>query len=309
MAAGDVEQEEREGDDGRRRCAMWWSMPEAGEHPGDTAPTRRLAVAGSLQRRQRTVLTLVSLHDVRPNPDQPRKHFDEEKLGELSASIKAHGLLQPIVVRRVAEGFELLAGERRFRASQLAGIDRLPALVREVEDPLEIALIENLQREDLSPLEEAEGLAALIARHGYSHREVADLIGKSRPYVSNTLSLTRLPETIKADLQREGTDVSREILMGVAREEDPESAVALWRRLQLDLLSVRRFREEKAGRRPERAAVAEVLRACRRLNRALVRLLADDPSAAEVPRLRRALRRTGRLVQRELETLDRPASS
>src|SRR5881628_616080 len=238
------------------RWVMWWSMPEAGEQQGEGATVRRLAVAGSMQRRQRTVLTLVPLRDVHPNPDQPRKHFDDEKLGELAASIKAHGLLQPIVVRRVEEGFELLAGERRFRAAQLAGIDRLPALVREVEDPLEIALIENLQREDLSPLEEAEALAALIARHGYSHREVADLIGKSRPYVSNTLALTRLPEAVKADLAREGTDVSREILMGVAREEDPESAVALWRRLQVQLLSVRRFREEKTGRRLERAAVA-----------------------------------------------------
>src|SRR5207247_1105515 len=82
------------------------------------------------------------------------------------------------------------ARERRLRAAQLAGLDRLPALVREVEDPLELALIENLQREDLSPLEEAEGLATLIARHGYSHREVAELLGKSRPYVSNILALT-----------------------------------------------------------------------------------------------------------------------
>jgi ParB family transcriptional regulator, chromosome partitioning protein len=286
---------------------MWWSMPEAGEQHGEGAPVRRLAVAGSMQRRQRTVLTLVPLRDVRPNPDQPRKHFDEDKLGELAASIKAHGLLQPIVVRRVPDGFELLAGERRFRAAQLAGIDRLPALVREVEDPLEIALIENLQREDLSPLEEAEGLAALIARHGYSHREVADLIGKSRPYVSNTLALTRLPDAVKTDLQREGPDVSREILMGVAREEDPESAVALWRRLQLNLLSVRRFREEKAGQRPERPAVAEVLSACRRLNRALARLLADELPADGAPRLRRALRRTSRLVKRQLDALERPA--
>src|SRR5438552_15417304 len=128
------------------RWVMWWSMPEAGEQQGEGATVRRLAVAGSMQRRQRTVLTVVPLRDVRPNPDQPRKHFDDEKLGELASSIKTHGLIQPIVVRRVADGFELLAGERRFRAAQLAGIDRLPALVREVEDPLEIAVIENLQR-------------------------------------------------------------------------------------------------------------------------------------------------------------------
>jgi len=288
---------------------MWWSMPEAGEQDGQAAPVRRLAVAGSLQRRQRTVLTLVPLRDVRPNPDQPRKHFDDDKLRELSESIKAHGLLQPIVVRRVESGFELLAGERRFRAAQLAGLDRLPALVRDVDDPLEIALIENLQREDLSPLEEAEALATLIARHGYSHREVAELLGKSRPYVSNTLALTRLPEPVKTDLQRDGSDVSRELLMGVARQEDPEAALALWRRLQLDLLSVRRFREERAGGRPERAAVSEVLNAARRLNRGLARLLADEVPVADAPRVARALRRSARLIKRQLDVLTPPTSS
>jgi ParB family chromosome partitioning protein len=249
-------------------------------------------------------LTLVPVHDVRPNPDQPRKHFDDEKLRELAASISAHGLLQPIVVRRGPEGgFELVAGERRFRAAQLAGVDRLPALVRDVDDPLEIALIENLQREDLSPLEEAEALATLIARHEYSHREVAELLGKSRPYVSNTLAITRLPEAVKADLRRQGSEMSREVLMGVARQEDPEAALALWRRLQLGLLSVRRFREEQAGTRPARAGVAEVLNACRRLNRALTRLLAEEPPAAETARLARALRRTSRLIARELEAV------
>src|SRR5204863_7042714 len=217
------------------------------------------------------------------------------------------GLIQPIVVRQVAGGFELLAGERRFRASQLAGIESLPALVREVDDPLEIALIENLQREDLSPLEEAEGLAALIARHGYSHREVAELLGKSRPYVSNILALTRLPEAVKGDLQRDGGLISRELLMGVARQEDPETALALWRRLQLGVLSVRRFREEKAGRRPERAAVAEVLAAGRRMNRALARLLADELPASDAPRIARALRRTRRLIDRQLEAVSPPA--
>jgi ParB family transcriptional regulator, chromosome partitioning protein len=286
---------------------MWWTMPEAGEQQGEGAPLRRLAVAGSFQRRQRTVLTLVPLGDVHPNPDQPRKHFDDEKLAELAASIRTHGLLQPIVVRRMPSGFELIAGERRFRAAHLAGVDRLPALVREVEDPLELALIENLQREDLSPLEEAEGLAALIARHGYSHREVADLLGKSRPYVSNILALTRLPETVKTDLQRDGGAVSRELLMGVARQDDPEAALQLWRRLQLGVLSVRRFREEKAGHRPERPAVSEVLSAARRLNRALARLLADELPASDAPRIGRALRRTRRLIERQLQVAAPPA--
>jgi ParB family transcriptional regulator, chromosome partitioning protein len=282
---------------------MWWNKAEAGDRPDETPPARRLAVAGSLRRRQRTVLTLVPVNEIQPNPDQPRKHFDEEKLAELSASIKLHGLLQPIVVRRVEGRFELVAGERRLRAAQLAEIDRLPALVREMEDPLEIALIENLQREDLSPLEEAEALAQLIDRHGYSHREVADILGKSRPYVSNTLALTRLPNSVKNDIHQEGSEVSRELLMAVARQEDPEASMILWRRLQLGLLSVRRFREEQAGTRPERAPLLDVLSAARRLNRALMRVLDEELDDGDARRLGRALRRTERLIKRQLTAL------
>lgn len=282
---------------------MWWNMSESGEQLAEEAPARRLTIAGTVQRRQRTVLTLVPLGDVRPNPDQPRKHFNADRLAELAASIRTHGLLQPVVVRQGAEGFELVAGERRYRAAELAGLSHLPALVRDVSDPTEIALIENLQREDLSPLEEAEALALLIERHGYSHRQVAEMLGKSRPYVSNMLALTRLPEVVKTDLADEDRAVSRELLMGVARQEDPAAAVALWRRLQLNLLSVRRFREEKSGTRPERATLQEVLAIARRLNRALRRLLAEEVPAAEVPRLSRALRRTQRLAQRQLTAL------
>lgn len=281
---------------------MWWSMPET-EAGAGASGVRRLALAGTIERQQRTVLTSVPLADVQPNPDQPRKHFAPEKLAELADSIKARGLLQPIIVRRVENGYQLLAGERRFRAAQLAGFDKLPALIRTADDPLEVALIENLQREDLSPLEEAEGLALLIERHGYSHREVAELLGKSRPYVSNTLALTRLPEAVKTDLRRDGPGVSRELLMGVARQEDPEAALALWRRLQLDLLSVRRFRAEKEGAASERPVVLDVLAAARRLNRALARLIADGAPAAQGPLLVRTLRRTGRLVERQLAAL------
>jgi len=283
---------------------MLWNVPEVGEaRVGDPA-VRTLAVAGTMQRRQRTVLTLVPLSEVHPNPEQPRKHFAEEKLGELAESIRTRGLLQPIVVRRTGEGFELLAGERRYRAAQLAGLDKLPAIVRDGDDPLEIALIENIQREDLSPLEEAEALTTLIDRHGYSHREVADLLGKSRPYVSNTLALTRLPDPVKEELHRDGKSISRELLLGIAREESPTAALALWRRLRLDLMSVRRFREERAGGGPTRRTVDEVLSSSRRLNRGLKRLLLEErPGPEEAARLGRALRRTQRLVQRQLAAL------
>ncbi len=227
---------------------MLWNVPEAGEQQGGEPGTRRLAVAGAIERRQRTVLTLVPVGAVRPNPDQPRKHFAEEKLSELAVSIKARGLLQPIVVRRARDAFELLAGERRFRAAQLAGLDRLPALIRDADDPLEIALIENLQREDLTPLEEAEALAGLIERHGYSHQEVADLLGKSRPYVSNTLALLRLPEQVKGELHQRGCEVSRELLMAVARETEADAALSLWRRLQEETPSVRARTAAQASR-------------------------------------------------------------
>jgi ParB family chromosome partitioning protein len=279
---------------------MLWNVPEAEQREAGAGVVRTLSV-GTIERRQRTVLTVVPLAAVRPNADQPRKHFAEAAIAELAASIKARGLLQPIVVRRVDVGFELLAGERRFRAARLAGLDRLPALVREADDPLEIALIENLQREDLSPLEEAEALALLIERHGYSHREVGELLGKSRPYVSNMLSLTRLPEPVKEELHRGGSTVSRELLMDIARQDDVEVAVALWRRVREEPPSVRRFRAEKDGR-AERPLLREVTLAARRLNRALRRLQASGETLRppEAPELARLLRRTQRLVQRQL---------
>ena len=259
---------------------------------------RSLAVAATVGRGQRTVLTVVALASVEPNPEQPRRYFAEDKLAELAASILERGLLQPIVVRRRAEGgYQLLAGERRFRAARLAGLDRLPAVVRDGGDALEIALIENLQREDLGPLEEAEALAALVDRHGYSHREIADLLGKSRPYVSNTLALTRLPEPVKADLYREGRTFSREVLMGIARQADHEAAVALWNRLKLDAISVRKFREERIAPARTRSPVREAVLAARRLNRSLRRLERSQVTSGDVRPLGRVLRRTRRLVE------------
>jgi ParB family transcriptional regulator, chromosome partitioning protein len=287
---------------------MWWSVPETdGQQQGEGGKVRSLALAGSLGRRQRTVLTMVPLAAVVPNPDQPRKHFSETALADLAASIQARGLLQPIVVRRTSDGYRLLAGERRFRAAKAAGLDRVPALIREGDDDLEIALIENLQREDLSPLEEAEALAMLIERHSYSHREVADLLGKSRPYVSNTLALNKLPDGVKAELHRDGRNLSREILMGIARQETPEAAEALWRRLQLDTVSVRKFRAEKNGKPEGRPLLRDVFLAARRLNRSLRRLAkGSDGLVVLPPEVLRVLRRSERLIQRQLKPAKQP---
>jgi ParB family transcriptional regulator, chromosome partitioning protein len=280
---------------------MMWVEADQAE---GAAPRRSLAVAGAIHRRQRTVLTMVPLTAVKPNPEQPRKYFAEDALAELAASILERGLLQPIVVRRHEGGYQLLAGERRFRAAQRAELDRLPAIVRDDGDALEIALIENLQREDLGPLEEASALAALIERHGYSHREVATLLGKSRPYVSNTLALNRLPEPVKAELHREGNMMSREVLIGIARQPDAGAALSLWNRVKLDAMSVRRFREEQGPGR-ERPAVGDAIRAGRRLNRALRRLRGTERVSGEAAStLRRVLRRTCRLADGLMRALE-----
>jgi ParB family chromosome partitioning protein len=145
----------------------------------------------------------VALVDIRPNPEQPRRHFDEAALQTLVESIRKRGLLQPLVVRRVADGYELIAGERRLRAAERAGLQTVPVMLREAnsEERLELALIENLQRENLSPLEEAEAFRSLIDAHGLSQDDVARAVGRSRPAVANALRLLALPDAVKAQLE------------------------------------------------------------------------------------------------------------
>jgi ParB family chromosome partitioning protein len=141
----------------------------------------------------------VEVTEIRPNARQPRVAFDEDALRELAASIRSVGLLQPVVVRRAAEGYELIAGERRWRASQLAGLARIPAIVRETGDDamLRDALIENLQREDLNPLEEAAAFRQLVDDFGATHEEIAERVGKSRAAVTNSLRLLGLAPEVQ----------------------------------------------------------------------------------------------------------------
>src|SRR5213594_2422472 len=142
----------------------------------------------------------VPIHEIVPNPEQPRRHFDDEALGLLADSIRRHGLLQPLVVRRIAGRYELIAGERRLRASIRAGLERIPVIVREAraEDRLELALIENVQRENLTPLEEAEAYRHLLNEYALTQEEIAERVGKSRPAITNTLRLLALPDAVKA---------------------------------------------------------------------------------------------------------------
>ena len=141
----------------------------------------------------------ISIDSIRPNPCQPRHAFSQESIEELVQSIQTHGVLQPLLLRRVGDGYELVAGERRLRAARHAGLESVPAIVRDVsdEDSLALALIENLQREDLNVIEQAEGYQRLSSQFGLTHDEIAKRVGKARASVTNVLRLLELPEQIK----------------------------------------------------------------------------------------------------------------
>jgi len=148
---------------------------------------------------------LVPIERVAPNPDQPRRHFDQEKLDDLAASIKEKGIIQPLIVRPIHrdEGsYEIVAGERRWRAAQIAKLHEVPVLVREFNDTevLEIAIIENIQRADLNPVEEANGYSQLMTKFGHTQERLAEALGKSRSHIANTIRLLQLPETIQTYL-------------------------------------------------------------------------------------------------------------
>lgn len=156
--------------------------------------TRASAVAG---------LRNLPIEKIHPNPKQPRKHFDADKLDELAASIREQGVLQPVIVRRAADdGYELIAGERRWRAAGRAGYQEIPALIKDCSDrdALKVSLVENVQREDLDPLEEAEAYSRLVREHGLTQEEVGQAVGRSRSAITNAMRLLKLPEKILAML-------------------------------------------------------------------------------------------------------------
>lgn len=269
----------------------WWGKEVAVE--ANTGAVRGVAfAAGQFAGRQKVLLAAIPIDDLQPNPQQPRRFMDPEALEELTESVRQRGILQPIIVKRDGDRYLIMAGERRYRAARAAGLTVVPAIVRD-DDANEIALIENLQREDLTALEEAEGLGAMVARYGYTHQTLAQLLHKSRPYVSNTLVLTRLPAEVKAELHRY-PGVSREILMTIARQESETEMLKLWRRVKLANISVHKFRESRRERTTSRAR--EVMAAARRINRKLRDFEAGSLEDEERQKLTRVLRRTRKRV-------------
>ena len=167
------------------------------------------------------------IEELRPHSNQPRKTFNDEKLTELAASVKEKGIIQPLVVRRVADYFQIIAGERRWRAAQKAGLDKVPVVIQDVSEDwaLEMALIENVQREDLNPLEEAEAYQYLINTFDLSQEEVAKRVGKERPTVANALRLLKLPVNIRSDLNEGRLSMGHaRALLALVNEEDMAEA-------------------------------------------------------------------------------------
>ena len=190
----------------------------------------------------------VEVARIRPNPNQPRVHFDEEALDELADSIRERGVLQPILLRPNGEEYLIIAGERRWRAAQRARLHTIPAIVREIDESTtaELALIENIQRQDLNALEEAEGYRQLIARHGHTQDDIGRIVHKSRSHIANLLRLLDLPEFVKQSLLQ--GDISMGHARAVATAADPEG---LTREIIVKGLSVRQT-EERARREKTR---------------------------------------------------------
>ena len=175
---------------------------------------------------ERVVVKPIPLVQISPNPDQPRKTFNERELKELAESIREKGVLVPIILRSVQNKpylYEIVAGERRYRAAQMAGLSEIPALVKNLtnQNAMEIALIENVQRENLNPIEEAEGYENLMQKCGYSIEDVSKLIGKSESYIRNLMRINSLPESVK-DLVKNG-ELSASHARTIAVSDDPEA--------------------------------------------------------------------------------------
>ncbi|HET7280965.1 MAG TPA: ParB/RepB/Spo0J family partition protein [Sphingomicrobium sp.] len=207
-------------------------MATTGDEPGSRGGVREIEVAR-----------------IRPNPEQPRVQFDEDALDELADSIRERGVLQPILLRPFGEDYMIIAGERRWRAAQRARLHGIPAIVREIDESTtaELALIENIQRQDLNALEEAEGYRQLIRRHGHTQDDVGRIVHKSRSHVANLLRLLDLPEFVRQSLLK--GDISMGHARAVANADDPAE---LTREIILHGYSVRQAEERARRAKPRR---------------------------------------------------------
>ena len=192
------------------------------------------------------------LSELRPNPYQPRKVFDDEKLNELAESIKEHGIFQPIIVKKSIKGYEIIAGERRFRASKLAGKEKIPAIIREFSDEamMEIALLENLQRENLNAIEEANAYKKLLQTLKLTQEELANRLGKSRSHITNMLGLLELPTSVKEMIDKEKISMSHARVLSKIKDE--EEVIKLANKIVDEGLNVRDIENITQGENVEK---------------------------------------------------------
>ena len=221
-------------------------------------------------------LRYIDINDIKPNASQPRKNFDEDKLVELAESIDQHGLIQPLVLRAAGQGYEIVAGERRWRAARMIGLKELPCIVRELtdEENMLMAIIENMQREDLNPIEEAEGLKQMIDTYGLTQEQVSRGVGKSRPYITNSLRLLKLPPKIRY-LTADGS-LSMGHARALAAVKDEKRQIELAERVVSEGLSVRQIEKlaqesgkTSAKRKPRKTKSADEKRVEMELREAL----------------------------------------
>lgn len=204
--------------------------------------------------RETSGVRKVNINLIKPNRDQPRKYFDEERIQILSESIKEHGVLQPVILKTIENGYEIVAGERRWRASRLAGLKEIPAVVKDLEDDqlVQISLIENLQREDLNQIEEALAYNSLIEEYGYTQDKVSKVVGKSRSHIANIIRLLALPEDIKHQIAKD--EITGGHGRALATVHDPVLQRKLTERIIKEELSVRdieRIVANLTGKRPK----------------------------------------------------------
>jgi ParB family chromosome partitioning protein len=232
-------------------------------------------IPGIPQPERRGVLT-VGIEEIRASVGQPRKHFDEVHLAELSDSIKSRGVLLPLLVRKDGEGYVLIAGERRWRAAQRAGLHDLPVIVRDVTAPeaFELALIENIQREDLNAIEEAEAYQRLIEHHGLTQEELAQRVGKDRSTIANALRLLRLPDSIKEAVSSGSLSMGHaRALLGLADDGDLRRAAEKVVREDLSVRQAEELVQRLKGKRAERGRRDETTAQLRHLVEKLQRKL------------------------------------
>ena len=196
---------------------------------------------------EKDTVRYVKIHDIMPNANQPRKTFNEEKIEELAASIREHGIIQPIVVRKKSRGYEIVAGERRWRAAIKAELSQVPCLIINLDDEqnMLIAIIENMQREDLNPIEEAEGLRQMTETFGMTQEQVSRSVGKSRPYITNSMRLLKLPEYIRESIADGRISAGHGRTLIAASDEDMRKSN--WEKMIKEGLSVREAEKLAAG--------------------------------------------------------------